>query len=95
MLIATITAIATIATTQGTTCAAIDNRSNTAAWVTPSGQVRTSTYRDMDRIMYADAPGPRANAAWRALHAAERRLRVNADGSPSTPGPKVRIACRR
>ena len=89
MLIATIMAIATIATGQDTTCAAINNVSNTAAWVTPSGQVRTSTYTDMDRIRYADAPGPRANAAWKALHAAEKSLQKG------DAGPKVRIACRK
>lgn len=89
MFIATITTIAALATTNGSTCAAINNTTNTAAWVTPSGQVRTTTYRDMDRIIYADAPGPRANAAWKALHAAERQLRIG------KPGPKVRIACRK
>lgn len=89
MLLATITAIAAIATTNGSTCAAINNTSNVAAWVTPSGQVRTTTYRDMDRIIYRDAPGPRANAAWKALHAAERALQQG------EAGPKVRIACRK
>lgn len=89
MLLATLTTIATLATTHGSTCAVINNVSNEAAWATPSGQVRTTTYTDMDRIRYADAPGPKQGAAWRALHGAERALQRG------DAGPKVRIACRK
>lgn len=89
MILATLTLIATMATANNTTCAAINNASNVAAWSTPTGQVRTSTYTDNGRLVYSDAPSPTNNAAWRSLHAAERALQA------APTGPKVKIACRR
>jgi hypothetical protein len=89
MILATILTVSALATTNGATCAAINNASNTAVWVTPSGQVRMSTYSENGRIVYRDAPGPRDVASWRALHAAERALLA------APTGPKVKIACRK
>lgn len=85
--IATIAVLASTFT--GQSCAAIDNRANTAAWKVPGKPVVTATYSDEgERLVYRPAPGPRQNSAWLALHTAEGSLLVG------KPGPKRRIACR-
>ena len=71
----------------GTSCAAIDNTSNTAVWVS-NGTAGASQYTDTgDRVRYATAPGPTDDGAWVALHAVERALAAN------PPGHRVRAAC--
>ena len=72
----------------GQSCAGIDNAANKAVWQQPSGRVVITSYKDMDRIIYMRAPGRHNNAAWKALHAAERGLQRG------KAGPKVRFACR-
>ena len=83
-LIAIVVALSSLT---GQSCAAIDNTANKAVWQQKDGTAIVTTYRDMDRIIYMRAPGRHNNAAWMALHAAERGLQRG------KAGPKVRIAC--
>jgi hypothetical protein len=83
--------VLTVALT-GDTCAAIDNRTNTAVWAKkhPLGiSYQRTRYSDMgDRLVYRNAPAPYGeDDAWRALHKAERALQHGA------PAPKIRVAC--
>ncbi len=87
MILATLTLIATLASTHGTTCAAIDNTTNTVAWATPSGRTTSTHYVDHgDHLGYVVTPTPDARPA---VHAVERLVVRGA------AGPKVRVACRR
>ena len=71
----------------GQTCAAINNTSNTAVWVSP-GQINHTTYKDDgERLVYLNAPGKLDNSGWLALHNTEVKLLQG----PS--GPKIRVAC--
>ncbi len=81
--------IATLASSlTGSTCAAIDNGPNVAAWSVPGTATVTTTYADMgERLQYADAPGRYDTAAWIALRDSERILQVG------EAGRKVTVAC--
>ena len=71
----------------GSSCAAIDNGGNTAVWQQLGhAPVRTS-YTDLDRIRYEDAPGAEDNGAWNALHRAEDVL------SQGPAGHRIAVAC--
>lgn len=88
MLLASLTALVTMVA-PGSSCAVIDNTANIAAFTDRAQQVHVTSYRDRDRLVYAVAPSPTDNPAWRALHAAERSIQSG------DPGPKIRYACRR
>ena len=79
--------VALLANFTGSTCAAIDNTANQAAWAHPGQPPVATTYRDMDRIIYATAPGPADDEAWVALHNTEKTLQVG------EPGPKLHVTC--
>lgn len=76
------------ATFTGSTCAAIDNRTNTAVWAEhhPFGLSYAQThYKDYgDNLGYAN-PIPRS--VWPAL----RRVENYMDSTPA--GPKIRVEC--
>jgi hypothetical protein len=81
--------VLTVALT-GDTCASIDNRTNVAVWASKHKHgimYHRTTYTEDGRLRYANAPGPNDNAAWMALHAAERALTVG------KPGHKVPVRC--
>ena len=71
----------------GSSCAAIDNSTNTAVWQQQGHAPVSTFYADLDRIRYEDAPGAEDNGAWIALHRAEISLRSG------EPGHKISVAC--
>lgn len=75
---------ATIAASNGQTCAGIDNARNLAAWATPSTSGLT-TYADRGRLVYANPP--RDRTARLALRDVEQAL-------TTSTGRRFTIRCR-
>ena len=84
-----LTAIVVLSTTlTGNTCAAIDNRTNTAVWAMKSRygvSYGRTHYGDYGDNLGYDAPIPRP--VWPTLNKVERHLRS------TPPGPKTFVQC--
>lgn len=79
--------VGTLTALTGWTCAGHDNVQNKAVYGGPNVPTTTTTYSEDGRLVYTDAPGPRQNRAWLALHLNERALQYG------KPGRKVRVSC--
>lgn len=86
MILDIIVVFASLAT--GDTCAALDNRTNTAVWFGPEAPLTRTHYRDNgDFLIYEVAPRPEEVDAWLAIHYAEEALQEGA------PGYKIPVRC--
>lgn len=73
----------------GNSCAAIDNRTNTAVWQTPGQSIVRSGYEDMGRVLVYDKSYPQDTDTLVALIRAEDALQVGPGG------PKIRMVCMK